>query len=53
MAGGDWLLAQKTIPAAGVCNGAFVRVKKKIQNEDGELEAYDPQSQTTPKIPHL
>ena len=46
----DWLLAQKTIPAAGLCNGAFVRVQK-IENEDGEPEVYDPQSQVIAKVP--
>ena len=52
VAEGDWLLAQKTIPSAGLCNGAFMRVRN-IENEDGEIEFYDPQSQAIAKIPHL
>ena len=50
VAEGDWLLAQKTIPSAGLCNGAFVRVQK-IENEENELEIHDPQSDVIAKVP--
>ena len=51
VAEGDWLLAQKTIPSAGLCNGAFVCVRN-VENEDGEIEVYDPQSQAIAKVSH-
>ena len=43
-------LAQKTIPAAGLCNGAFLRVQK-IENEDNEIEIHDPQSDVITEVP--
>ena len=51
VAEGDWLLAQKTIPSAGLCNGAFVCVRT-VENEENEIEVYDPQSQAIAKVPH-
>ena len=49
VAEGDWLLAQKTIPSAGLCNGAFVCVCK-IEHEDDEIEAHDPQGDVIAKV---